>query len=253
MVSAGSRGLGNAVVRALLAEGCRVSFCSLNKNSLQNALNNLRQQFPAHHILATPCDIRSPKDLQKWFERTRKRLGDPHILVTNTGGPPAGYLDELTDGDWEAGVTSTLLNVIRLTRLVVPAMKRQKWGRIVHITSVVAYEPNNLLSISTTLRAGLRGLTRIQSDQYAPYHICVNAVLPGHTMTDRQQHLASLWAKRNKRKKSEYFDQLAQSIPLRRLAQPEEIASAVTFLCSERASYITGVSLLVDGGLARFI
>jgi 3-oxoacyl-[acyl-carrier protein] reductase len=253
MVCAGSRGLGNAVVRALLAEGCRVSFCSLNTASLQNAEKNLRERFPSTHIHATPCDLRSLKDLQKWFEITRKRLGPPDILVTNTGGPPAGYLDELSEKDWESGITSTLLNVIRLTRLVLPAMKRQRWGRIVHITSVVAYEPNNLLSISTTLRAGLRGLTRLQSDQYAPYGICVNAVLPGHTLTDRQHQLASLWARKNKRKKSEYFAQLAQNIPLRRLAEPDEIASAVAFLCSEKASYITGVSLLVDGGMARFI
>jgi len=143
------------------------------------------------------------------------------------------------------------MNVVRLCRLVIPNMQQRKWGRIVHITSLVAKQPTDLLTISSTLRAGLSGLTKTLADQVAKDNILVNAVLPGHFMTDRQKHLSELRAQERGITTEQYFAEAAAAIPLGRLGEPHELASAVTFLCSERASFITGVSLQVDGGQIR--
>jgi 3-oxoacyl-[acyl-carrier protein] reductase len=173
------------------------------------------------------------------------------ILVTNTGGPPAAKFQQLTEEQWRAGIDSTLMNVIRLCRLVIPGMQQRKWGRIVNITSLVAKQPLDLLTISSTLRAGLSALTKTLSDQVAHANILVNAVLPGHIATDRQTHLNEIRSKEQGISLEEYAARVEKSIPLGRYGRAQEIGDVVTFLCSERASYITGVSLQVDGGIIR--
>lgn len=242
MVAAASKGIGFATARTLIEEGAKVSICARNKHSLHDALCQLGE-----NAIGFPCDVTNPGDLHNWHTQTISALGPVDILVTNTGGPAAGKLDDITDHQWLEGFQTTIMNVVRLTRLVSPDMIARKWGRIVHITSLVAFHPNPNLPISTTLRSGLRGLTKLQSDQLAQHNITVNAVLPGHTKTDRQKHLAQL----HRGTEQEYYDTLARNIPMKRLAEPHEIADAIAFLCSERASYITGISLLVDGGMSR--
>ncbi|MCX7799173.1 MAG: SDR family oxidoreductase [Fimbriimonadales bacterium] len=245
MVAAGTKGIGWACARALAAEGCRVAVCSRSDDNLERAAAEL----PGLH--AHRCDVTRAEDLEAWVEAVRRDLGEPDILVTNTGGPPAGPLSQMTDEQWQAGVDATLMNVVRLMRLVAPRMSRRGWGRIVHITSLVAKEPSDLLPISSTLRAGLMALTRLQANELAPKGVTVNAVLPGHTLTDRQLHLANVRAERLGIAPSEALQRQAEEVPVRRLADPSEIAAAVAFLCSVPAAYITGVNLLVDGGLTR--
>jgi 3-oxoacyl-[acyl-carrier protein] reductase len=172
-------------------------------------------------------------------------------LVTNTGGPPAGKFTEITDEQWQAGIDGTLMNVVRLVRMVAPDMQAEGWGRIVHITSLVAKEPSPLLPISSTLRAGLMALTRLQAAELGRQGITVNGVLPGHTLTDRQRHLAEIRAGKEGILVEDALRKQGEEVPVGRLAEPEEIAAAVAFLCSAPASYVSGVSLLVDGGLTR--
>jgi 3-oxoacyl-[acyl-carrier protein] reductase len=148
-------------------------------------------------------------------------------------------------------VESTLLNVVRLSRLVIPAMQQRRWGRLIHLTSLVAKQPVDELTISSTLRAGLSGLTKTLANQLGPDNITVNAVLMGHILTDRQYHLADVRAKERGITHAQYFAQQAAEIPLRRLGEAREVGEVVAFLASERASYVTGVSLQVDGGLIR--
>ena len=145
------------------------------------------------------------------------------------------------------------MNIVRLVRLVSPDMEASGWGRIVHITSLVAKEPNPLLPISSTIRAGLMALTRLQAAELGPSGITVNSVLPGHTLTDRQRHLAQIRADRESISVDQALDEQAQKVALKRIADPSEIGDVIAFLCSERASYVTGTSLLADGGATHGI
>ena len=172
-------------------------------------------------------------------------------MVTNTGGPPAGSWQTISDEQWQMGFDSTLMNVVRMVRDVAPGMKERGWGRIVHNTSLVAKEPNALLPISSTLRAGLMALTRLQALELAPNGVTVNSVLPGHTLTDRQIHLAEIRGQRDGMTLDEALAKQADEVPMKRLGKPEEIAAAIVFFCSQPAAFITGTNLLVDGGITK--
>lgn len=233
MVSAGTKGIGLAVAKELLSEGCTVHVCGRHEPA----------QLPSG-LQFFSCDVQKPNDIQSWFNH----VGGADIVVTNTGGPPAGFWQDMSDEQWLSGVDSTLMNVVRMSRLAAPNMRANGWGRLIHLTSLVAKEPSQLLPISATLRTGLMSLTRLQATELGRYGVTVNSVLPGHTMTDRQVHLAEVTAEKQGITVEEALRVRAESIPVGRLARPEEIAAAVVFLCSERASFITGTNMLVDGG-----
>ncbi|MFN7828056.1 MAG: SDR family oxidoreductase [Acidobacteriota bacterium] len=248
MVAAASKGLGKACALALAREGCRVSICARHPDDLERVREQLLQYGPAH---ATRADVSQADHLCNWYEETVDKFGHVDILVTNTGGPPVKRFLELDEQDWRSGVESTLLNVVTLSRLVIPGMQARRWGRIVHLTSLVAKQPIDELTISSTLRSGLSALTKTMANQFGPDRITVNAILTGHILTDRQYALAERRVRERGLSFDEYFDQAAAEIPLRRLGKPEEIGEVVAFLASERASYITGVSLQVDGGVIK--
>lgn len=246
MVAAASKGLGKAAAAALVKEGCRVSICGRDQATLEAARAEL-----GGSVLAVPCDVTKPAEIEDWFKATLAAFGQVDILVTNTGGPPAATFMDLTEAQWESGVQSTLLNVVRMSRLVLPGMRERKWGRIVHITSLVAKQPVPLLTISSALRAGLSALTKTMATEFGPDNVLVNALLPGHVMTDRQLHLAEVRSQKDGTTVEAYFEKANASIPVRRLGRPEEIGDVIAFLCSERASYLTGSSIQVDGGIIQ--
>lgn len=247
MVGAASKGIGFAVARELKAEGCRLSICARDPQALGEACEKLGD------ARGYVCDVSRPEDIERWVQATRSDLGAPQILVTNTGGPPAGPVFEMTDDHWRQGFEGTVMNVVRLVRLTAPDMKARGWGRIVHVTSLVAKQPSLMLPISSTLRAGLMSLTRIQAMELAPFGVTVNSVLPGHTLTDRQVHLAQLRAEKLGISAEEALRLQADQVPMRRLADPQEIAAVVAFLCSARASFVTGESIVVDGGITSCV
>jgi len=247
MIAASTKGLGRATAIALAKEGCDVSICGRHADTLEQTKKEL-DAFSAR-VSASICDVSKVEDLQRWYETTRTELGDVDILVTNTGGPPAAKFLDLEEAQWREGIESTLMNVIRLSKLVLPSMQQRKWGRIVHITSFVAKQPVDLLTISSTLRSGLSALTKTMSNQVAADNVLVNALLPGHILTDRQRHLAEVRAKAQNKTVEQVRAEGILAIPMRRYGTPEEIGEVIAFLCSERASYLTGVSLQVDGGI----
>jgi len=248
MVAAGSKGLGKACAAALLKEGTKVSICARNQSELDQAAKELSE---FGEIITFVADVGSLSALEGWHKDTVSKFGPPDILVTNTGGPAVSKFMNLTDDQWHAGVESTLMNVVRMTRLVIPGMEKKKWGRIIHLTSLVAKQPREELTISSTIRAGLSGLTKTMADQFGPSGITVNAILTGHVMTDRQLHLADIKSAEKGISQEQYFKEQAAQIPLRRIGEPNEIGDVVAFLASKRASYLTGVSLQVDGGTIR--
>jgi len=246
MVAAASKGIGLATARILSKEGCRISLCGRTESTLEEASESIDGECETY-----VADVSNPEDMDWWYSQTAIDLGHADILVTNTGGPPTGTPGELTDDQWAEGFATTLMNVVRLSRLAMPSMAAQKWGRIVHISSFVAKEPSSLLTISSTLRAGLCALTKLQAREYGPSNITVNSILPGSTMTDRQLHLAEVRSKQDGITEAQALADAAKQVPLNRIAEPEEIASVIAFLCSQCASYVSGTSLLVDGGLTH--
>jgi 3-oxoacyl-[acyl-carrier protein] reductase len=248
MIAAASKGIGKACAQALAAEGCRVSICARRLDELDQARAEIAD---CGEVLAVPADVTVPADLAHWHIRTLERFGQVDILVTNTGGPPVARFMDLTDEQWQAGVESTLMNVVRLSRLVIPGMQERRWGRLIHLTSMVAKQPVDELTISSTLRSGLSGLTKTMANQLGPDNITVNAVLMGFCLTDRLAHLAEVRHREQGITLEEYYQKAAADVPLRRFADPREVGETVAFLASGRASYITGVSLPIDGGVIR--
>ena len=251
MVAASSNGIGKAIALSLARQGCRVSICGRDPERLQKAWRELAAAVEEGQILASPCDVTKGDDLDAWHRATVEQWGPVDILVTNTGGPPASRFLSLSEEQWKEGIDATLFNVLRLSRLVLPSMRERRWGRIVHITSFVAKQPMELLTISSTLRAGLSALTKTMATEFARDGVLVNALLPGHVLTDRQVHLNEIRSKEEGISIDDYAARVVRSIPIGRYAEAREIGDVVAFLASERASYVTGITLQVDGGLIQ--
>ena len=177
-----------------------------------------------------------------------ERFGRIDILVTNAGGPPAGTFDQLTREQWDDAIRLTLLSAVELARQVLPGMKERRWGRIINITSIAVKQPVDGLMLSNSLRAGLTGFARTLANEVAAEGITVNNVLPGYTRTERLEELVEFLAKKQVGDVRGIWE---QEIPMARLGEPKELAATVAFLASERASYITGTSIQVDGGWIR--
>jgi 3-oxoacyl-[acyl-carrier protein] reductase len=251
MVAAASKGIGRGVAAALLGEGCRVSICARTAEQLESAREEMAAAAPITEVLAVPCDVTKEEDLAAWYRTTVSRFGPVDILVTNTGGPPAARFLDLTEAQWREGIEGTLFNVVRLCRLVLPEMRKRRWGRIVHLTSLAAKQPIELLTVSSTLRAGLSALTKTMSNEFSTDGVLINAVMPGHILTDRQVELNEIRSREKGISADDYTKQLAASIPLGRHGRAEEIGDVVAFLASERASYVTGATIQVDGGVIQ--
>lgn len=189
---------------------------------------------------AQRADVSDPNDIDELVAAVRKRFGDPDILVANAGGPSGGVPSSLVEDDWAGGFELTLMSAVRLSQEVLPAMRAKRWGRIVNITSLSVREPIPELTLSNAFRAAVTGYARTLATEVAVDGVTVNNVAPGYTATERLSEVVA---------SPEARQQLVQSIPAKRLADPDEIAAAVTFLASVQAAYITGQTILVDGGV----
>jgi len=246
MVAASSQGIGFAIAESLAKEDVIDSICSRNEENIRKALAKLG---PKHRGYV--CDLQSSEDIKKWIHSTYSDLGSPSILVTNTGGPATGSVDKTTIEEWNLGFNSILLSSVRLVDGVCPYMKENKWGRIVHITSSVAKDPSSILPISSVFRAGMSAMCRLQAKSYGEFGITVNCLLPGRTATERSNQIISAKATATGVTFDEEKTRTAKEIPLKRLATPREIGDVAAFLCSERASFMNGSIVVVDGGTSR--
>src|SRR6185369_8494289 len=190
-------------------------------------------------------------EVRTFVTNTVNRFGDIHVLVTNAGGPPSGLFVSLRPQDWMAAFQLNLMSVIQLCAEVIPYMQRKRWGRIINITSISVKQPVDGLMLSNSIRSAVVGFAKTLSNELAPYNILVNNVCPGYTRTERVEELSASMAERKGVSKDKIIETWEESIPMARLGTPEEFAALVTFLASERASYITGTSIPVDGGAVR--
>jgi len=249
LVTAASQGLGKASALSIANEGATVIICSRDKEKISKAAKDIKDQSGSE-VIFFQTDLSEEIEINKMVEDIIKKYGRIDILVNNTGGPKAGFFDEITDNDWLSTFESTFLSAVRLTRSVLPSMKRNKWGRIINISSVSAKQPIDNLILSNGVRMSVHGWAKTLSNQIASENILINNVCPGFTKTERVEGLVSLQAKDLDISEDQVIDTISNNIPIKRVGKPEELADLVAFLASEKSSYITGQSIAVDGGVS---
>lgn len=252
LVGASGRGLGRATAERLAMEGCRVALCDKDGDVLDEAVASVKAAGgEGTDVVAYETDLTDAASIEALVASTRNDLGPVSILITNSGGPPPGPFEAATDEKWNFAFQLTFLSATRLIRAVLPDMKEQRWGRIINFTSRGLKEPIANLIISNAVRLAVGGMAKTLAAEVASFGITVNNLCPGVTSTDRAIELATARAAKKGISAEEELAGTAKSIPIGRLATPEEQAAAAAFLASDLAGYITGVSLLVDGGAVR--
>ena len=237
LVTGASQGIGRAVATGLAREGARVVLSSRGERELHEAVEAVR--FSGGEAFGISADVSEPESIDALLGRVTRRFGGADILVVNAGGPPAGTATALGDDAWARGFELTLMSAVRLSRAALPHMQAQSWGRVINVTSLSVREPIANLTLSNAFRAAVTGFAKTLSTEVAAAGVTVNNVAPGYTATERLEELFEDEGAK---------DRLIDTIPAKRFATPEEIAAAVLFLTSQGAAYITGQTLLVDGG-----
>lgn len=250
IVAASSQGIGRATAEAFAAEGCRVAMCARKAQTLHAAAAQIAQRYSVE-VFVQPLDVANPDSIRDFVSEVAARFGSVDICVTNAGGPPAkGFLAASVE-DWRKAVDANFLSTVYFAREVIPHMQRQRWGRIITITSVTTKQPVAELVLSNAVRAAVVGLVKSLADEFGKDGILVNNVGPGYTATDRLKELAKTRSAALGKSEKEMFEEWAADAPLKRVGEPREVADTIVWLASERASYITGQTVLVDGGLYK--
>lgn len=259
-VAGASSGLGLAVAAELAREGCRVALCARSAERIEAAADRIARETgtAADRLLPLACDVTDEAQIRAAIDRTAGRFGALHLLVTNAGGPPAGFVDDFDADQWRAALELNLISTVNLCRHALPHLRAAARGddglaRILMITSVSAKQPVPNLYLSNAARAGVQGFAKSLAEELGPAGITVNTILPGYTRTERLAGLAEATRQRTGQSTDEVERGWADAAALKRLAEPSEFAAAAAFLLSARASYITGVALPVDGGRVKHL
>jgi 3-oxoacyl-[acyl-carrier protein] reductase len=247
IVAASSAGLGKASALAFAKEGAKVIISGRDVDRLQQAKEDI-DKAAATDVMAVQMDVTNAKDIESLVESVVQNYGTVDVLINNAGGPPPGYFWDIEDDEWQRAYELTVMSSVRMTKKVLPLMRKQQWGRIVNIASNTVKQPIDQLLLSNSLRLAVIGWAKTLSNQVASEGITINNACPGWTRTERVSGLMQAKAEMNKTSAEEELEAVANSIPARRLGNPEEFADLIVFLASDRASYITGTSIQIDGG-----
>lgn len=250
IVAAASKGLGRAVAEELAHEGAHVAICARTTGTLAGTAAQI-QKSTGHEVFHQVLDVTDSAAVASFVAAVEAHFGRLDICVTNSGGPPSNSFKNTKPEDWRSAVEQLLMSTIFFARETLPRMQKNKWGRLITITSSAVKQPVDGLLLSNSVRAAVTGLARTLANEYAADGITVNNVCPGYTRTARLDGLASTISARTGAKPEDVFAGWESEIPMRRLGTPQEFAAVVAFLASERASYVTGASIAVDGGLVR--
>lgn len=245
LVTAGSKGIGLATALGYHKCGAKVAICGRSQENLDAAA----AQMPG--CVALQADVSNAVDIEQLVAAVNEKLSGIDILVNNAGGPPPGLFEQLEDEDWEKAVQLTLMSVVRLTRLVLPHMRTQKWGRVINISSSGVRQPVPALTLSNSIRMGVLGWAKTLANQVAGDNILVNTVCPGFTDTDRIKEILANQSAASGKSVDEIAAGMAAQIPVGRIGEAREIGEVAVFLGSQAASFITGQAITVDGGAAQ--
>lgn len=251
LVVASSQGLGFAIAERLVREGANVMITGRVEEKLKRKVQEL-ESFGTGKAAYQKTDITNVDDINRLVGTTADTFGGIDILVNNAGGPPAGSFEDLSDEHWQAAFELNLLSYVRLIRAALPYLKQQG-GKILNIASSSIKEPIPGLILSNTFRTGIVGLSKTLASEFAPYNILINTIAPGRIATDRVRHLDQVNADKLGVDRETIELQAKAGIPLKRYGSPEEFANVAAFLLSDANSYMTGNSLLVDGGMIKAI
>jgi 3-oxoacyl-[acyl-carrier protein] reductase len=247
LVCGASKGLGRAVAQGLAEEGVKVAICSRNKEYILRAAEEIGRSTGVE-TMGLAVDLARAEEARGFFKEALRHFGRIDILVNNAGGPPSLSFADISDDLWQSAFELTLMSAVILIREALPIMQERRFGRIINMTSIAVKQPLEGLILSNTLRAGLIGLAKTLSNDYASQNILINNVCPGYTLTERVKELSKVAAQRRGLSPEEVIKEWESRIPMGRLGRPEELANLVVFLASERAGYITGTTVQVDGG-----
>jgi 3-oxoacyl-[acyl-carrier protein] reductase len=250
IVAASSQGLGKAVALGLAREGARLALCARTDSTLRQAAEEIRAATGAL-VMTRVLDVTQSGEVRAFVAETMREYGRVDICVDNAGGPPAKSFAETTLEDWQRSAELNLMSTVYLAKETLPLMQARRWGRFLAITSMTVKQPVDGLILSNAVRSGVSGLIKTLANEYGPYNVLVNSVCPGYTATARLLSLAARMGEKEGVPPAQIEERWARQAPLGRVGRPEEFADAVVFLASERASYITGVALAVDGGIVK--
>ena len=250
LVCAASRGLGRAIADELAAEGSSLVICSRKKDEIDRVAEEISQRSSVK-VVGVAADVSVPTDVDTLVQQCMASFGHVDVLVTNAGGPPGGRFEAHDQDVWRRTFDLTLASVLNTVRGILPSMKERRWGRIINVTSIAAKQPVDGLILSNAMRAAVTGFARTLANEVATDGITVNNILPGYTRTERVEQLAESTARSSGKSSESVRAVWEEQIPMKRLGEPPEFAALAAFLASDRASYITGQSIAVDGGWIR--
>jgi 3-oxoacyl-[acyl-carrier protein] reductase len=251
LVTASSKGIGYGVAKVLASEGCRVIMSSRNIDSISRARDQIVQQTGNPELYAFSADLTVKEDIERLVKNATEKFGGVDILAYNTGPPKPGTFSELNETDWDKGVKLLLMSAVWLANLLLPGMEQKKWGRLVFIASTTLRQPIPNLVLSNTVRLSLAGLSKSLATEYGGKGITSNGIMQGHILTDRQREIAEDLSRRTGKTIDEAMKQALVEVPLGRHGTPEEVGYLVAFLASDRASYVNGAMIPIDGGMIR--
>ena len=250
IVAASSQGIGLATAAAFAAEGCKVAMCARNEQTLARAAEDIRKQYSAE-VFASALDVADAAAVRQFVEAVVLKFDAADICVTNAGGPPAkGFLASSVE-DWRKAIDANFMSTVYFAQEVIPHMQRRRWSRIITLTSITTKQPLADLVLSNAVRAAVVGLVKSLANEFGKDGILVNNVGPGFTATDRLQELAKSRSAASGTPEKQIFEGWAADAPLQRLGEPAEVADTIVWLASDRASYVTGQTVLVDGGMYK--
>jgi 3-oxoacyl-[acyl-carrier protein] reductase len=251
LVTASSKGIGLGVAKVLAQEKCRVIISSRDEDSIRTAREKIVRETSNNDVFGFAADLTSKSDIESLVDSAEDKVGTVDILAYNTGPPKPGTFVDLNEADWSDGVELLLTSAVSLTRSVIDGMVKRRWGRLIFITSVTLRQPMNNLVLSNTVRLSVAGLSKSLAAEYGPKGITSNGIMQGHILTDRQKQIANDVSKRSGISVDDAMRRSLAEVPLGRYGAPEEVGNLVAFLASDKAAYINGAMIAIDGGLIK--